>query len=139
MEEIMTGEENLEIVQRFLDKGELNAMAEDAVFQDFTQSEPIIGNKAISESIFRHYNIQFHEADAEMINIVTGKTSVVMEFIFRGVHKGELHGIPPTGKEVEIPMCVIYDVEGGIITKGRLYYDAATMLRQMGIDSVSRW
>jgi len=76
----MTGEENLEIVQRFLDKGELNAMAEDAVFQDFTQTEPIIGNKAISDSIFRHYNIQFHEADAEMINIVTGKTS---EYCYR--------------------------------------------------------
>ncbi|MCK4725844.1 MAG: ester cyclase [Anaerolineales bacterium] len=42
-------------------------------------------------------------------------------------------GIPPTGKPVEIPMCVVYDVEAGIIQRGRWYYDGATMARQLGL------
>jgi steroid delta-isomerase-like uncharacterized protein len=134
----VTGQDNLEIVQRFLSQGDLSAMAEDAVFQDITRSEPILGNKAIYEYINNPYNIWFPGGEAEFTNVVLGESSVVMEFTFRGVHQGEMQGIPPTGKAVEISMCVIYDLEDGVITQGRLYYDAASMLRQMGIDSVSR-
>ena len=40
---------------------------------------------------------------------------VALEFVFRGVNTGPLWGRPPTGERVEVPMCVVYDVEGGII------------------------
>jgi len=44
-----------------------------------------------------------------------------------------LQGIPPTGKPVEIPMCVVNDLADGTIQRGRLYYDGATMARQLGL------
>jgi hypothetical protein len=42
-------------------------------------------------------------------------------------------GIPTTGNAVEIPMCVIYGLEDGVIRRGRLYYDGATMASQLGL------
>ena len=127
----MTAEKNLEIVQRFLQQGDLSAMAEHAVFIDFTLPEPIQGNQAISEYISKHYNHWFRDGGAEFTNIVSAEKSVVMEFTFRGIHQANWRGIPTTGKAVEIPMCVIYDLENGQITRGRLYYDQSTMQSQL--------
>lgn len=127
----MSAEKNLEIVQRFLQQGDLSAMTEDAVFTDFTLPEPIHGNRAISEYISKHYNLWFRDGGAEFTNIVSGEKSVVMEFTFRGIHKADWRGISPTGKAVEIPMCVIYDLDNGQITRGRLYYDQSSMESQL--------
>ena len=135
----MIGEKNYKTVQRFLNEGDLSAMKEDAKFYDYTRVEPVIGSQAISDYIYRHYNIWFQDAVADVSNIVKGEKSVVLEFTFRGIHQGEMHGISPTGKAVEIPMCVIYDVENDIITQGRLYFDAASMLKQLGISSIDSW
>ena len=135
----MIGERNYQIVQRFLSDGDLSAMKEDAEFYDYTRLDPVIGSQAISDYIYSHYNIWFQDAVADFSNIVKGESSVVMEFTFRGIHKGEMHGIPPTGKSVEIPMCVIYDLENDLIIQGRLYFDAATMLKQLGVVSLDKW
>jgi len=135
----MTGERNYKIVQRFLNEGDLSAMKEDAEFYDYTRVEPVTGSQAISDYIYSHYNIWFQDAVADFSNIVKGEKSVVLEFTFRGIHQGEMRGIPPTGKVVELPMCVIYDVENDIITQGRLYFDAASMLKQLGVDSLDKW
>lgn len=129
----MSAETNLKAVRAFLNQGELNVISEQATFQDFTRPESIQGPEAISQMIYNFYNVSFPGAEAEFTNIVAGEESVVMEFTFRGVHTGELWGIPPTGRAVEIPMCVIYDLEDGIIQRGRLYYDGATMARQLGL------
>jgi limonene-1,2-epoxide hydrolase len=34
-------------------------------------------------------------------------------------------------------MCAVYDVEGGVIRRARLYYDSATMAKQLGLMPVS--
>lgn len=130
----MANHENLEVVQRFLQEGDLTAIMEDAEFFDFNLSEPILGSQAISNYISKHYNHWFRDGGAEFINIVTSERCVVMEFTFRGIHQAEWQGIPATGKAVEIPMCVIYDLEKGKITQGRLYYNGASMLRQLSIQ-----
>ena len=41
-------------------------------------------------------------------------------------------GVPPTGKLVEIPTFLVYNLDGGIIQRGRMYYDSATMARHSG-------
>jgi predicted ester cyclase len=132
----MSAEKNLKAVKAFLNQGDLNVISEQATFQDFTQQETIQGPEAISQMIYNFYNINFPGAEAEFTNTVAGERSVVMEFTFRGVHNGELWGIIPTGRAVEIPMCVVYDVEEGIIQRGRLYYDGATMARQLGLKTL---
>ncbi|MHB1525551.1 MAG: hypothetical protein ACYCZN_04620 [Candidatus Dormibacteria bacterium] len=44
-------------------------------------------------------------------------------------------GEPPSGRQVEIPMALVDEVEGSEITWARLYYAAAT--RQLGLESAA--
>jgi predicted ester cyclase len=46
-------------------------------------------------------------------------------------------GEPPSGRQVEIPMAAVDEVEGSEITWARLYYDAATAARQLGLESAA--
>jgi predicted ester cyclase len=56
----------------------------------------------------------------------------VLEFVYNGTNTGELMGMPATDRRVSVPMLAIYEIEGGLIRYGRLYYDAATMMGQLG-------
>lgn len=53
--------------------------------------------------------------------------------MFHGTHTGDLGGMVPTGKVVAVPMCAYYSVAHGQIQLVRLYYDAATLHRQLGL------
>ncbi len=50
----------------------------------------------------------------------------------RGTHRGELQGIPPTGKRVEVPGSVFYRIVGGKIVEFRGQLDMMGLMRQLG-------
>lgn len=58
--------------------------------------------------------------------------TVVMEARCTGTHRGELAGIPPSNRAVEWPVAFVVDVANGKVRRWHSYYDAATVLRQIG-------
>jgi len=61
-----------------------------------------------------------------------GDTAIV-EFIGRGTHKGDLMGIPPTGKSISIPVVDILEIRDGKIHTEREVMDFAHMMQQLGV------
>jgi steroid delta-isomerase-like uncharacterized protein len=60
--------------------------------------------------------------------------AVVVEVIIRGHHLGAWRGLPPTGRPVQFALCGIYAFDDEDRLAGeRIYYDRATVLRQLGI------
>jgi steroid delta-isomerase-like uncharacterized protein len=60
--------------------------------------------------------------------------AVIVEFDLLGTHLGPLRGIiPPTGKEFRCPMTAFFLFEGDGIVCERVYFDSATILRQLGL------
>ena len=64
-----------------------------------------------------------------------GDTTVV-EFIGRGTHKGDLMGIAPTGRSMNIPVCDVMELRDGKIYREREYMDMMTMMVQLGVATV---
>jgi predicted ester cyclase len=58
---------------------------------------------------------------------------VVTRVTFRGTHKGELMGIPPTGKTVTMSLIDIHRMEGGQIAERWGESDAMGMMQQLGV------
>lgn len=123
----MSAERTLQIVRDYLAGRGPELMAEDATFTDFTLPEPIRGREAIAAMFQAYYEEAFPGASAEQRNWVADEHHVILEFIFHGVNRGPLRGRPATGKAVDVPMCVVYDVEDGLIRRARLYYDSRPM------------
>ena len=58
---------------------------------------------------------------------------VLMELELTGTHLGSFRGLPPTGRSFTCRMAAIFDFEDDRLMSERVYFDQATILRQLGI------
>ncbi|AQT81284.1 ester cyclase [Mycolicibacterium litorale] len=70
----------------------------------------------------RHENARFHLTDE----------AVIVEFDLLGTNLGEFYGLPPTGKAFRVPVIAVFSFDGDRITNERIYFDAATLVNQIG-------
>ena len=61
-----------------------------------------------------------------------GDTAIV-EFIGKGTHRGELAGIAPTGRRMELPVVTVLEIRDGKIHTEREYFDSGYMMQQLGV------
>lgn len=77
------------------------------------------------------------DAQVTLSTVAVADEYAIAEFFFRGTHTGTLHSpsgpIQATGKRLEVPVCEVMHFSGGKIDSTRTYYDAATMMRQLGL------
>jgi steroid delta-isomerase-like uncharacterized protein len=60
--------------------------------------------------------------------------AVCVEWLLTGTHTGEFMGIPPTQNSIELPGCSIFKFgPEGPLTEEIVYFDIATILRQLGV------
>ena len=67
-------------------------------------------------------------------NLAQAKNLVAVEWSFEAVHKGAFANVKATGKRVQVHGCSFYEYDLGTrkIPAGRIYFDFATLLRQIG-------
>ena len=58
---------------------------------------------------------------------------VIVEFDLLGTHQGPMRGIPATGKSFVCRMVALFLFDGDLIVCERVYFDSATILRQLGL------
>ena len=59
--------------------------------------------------------------------------TVIVECVFGGTQLGEWAGIPPTGRKMEVAGALFFLFEGDGLVCERVYFDHATVLRQLGV------
>jgi hypothetical protein len=59
---------------------------------------------------------------------------VILETTVSGTHEGKWRGLPGIGREVEFDACAVFAFDDRNKLAGeRLYYDRASLLRQLGL------
>lgn len=77
----------------------------------------------------------FPDQRNELIALHHADDAVIVEFDLKGTHRGELRGIPPTGREFTCRTLAIFLFEEGgeRIVCERVYFDLVTILSQLGL------
>jgi steroid delta-isomerase-like uncharacterized protein len=89
-----------------------------------------------AEEVNRYYQetrAAFPDQRNELIAMYHSNDAVIIEFWLRGTHKGELRGMPPTGKSFECKVVAFFLFEEDRLVCERVYFDAATILTQLGL------
>ena len=77
------------------------------------------------------------DTTVSQVSRTVGDTQVVDELILRFTHDVSLAfmlpGVPPTGKQVELPVVVVMKFEQGKIAHEHIYWDQASLLVQVGL------
>lgn len=130
---LMTAEETREIIQRYLDSPhqDVSMMAPDVVFRDMGTGQEYRTPERVLALLDYFYREAF-EATAELRNLLVGEGVAVVEVDFVGRHVSEFAGVPGTGKDVRVPLVVVYDVRDGMIVEGRFYFQVPAFLAQVG-------
>ena len=120
-------EKNLEA---YFNSHDVQYVAEDGVFISMNTGEKTIGREAVGQMLHYIYHVAF-DARAEIKNKIITENKAVLEFDFIGKHIGEFAGIQPTNKDVNVPICVVYDLENGLIKQGRVYFLMDVLIKQL--------
>jgi predicted ester cyclase len=105
-------------------------VAEDAVFTHMNTGEKTIGREAVGQMLHYIYHVAF-DAKAEIRNTIITEDKAVLEMNFIGKHIGEFAGIQPTGKQVNFPITLVYDLENGLVKEARVYMLMDILMKQL--------
>ena len=75
----------------------------------------------------------FPDLHYRTVNMVVAGNTCLTECIVTGTHQGQFFDIPATGKSINLPIAFVTTHDNrGLIKNWKSYYDAASLLRQMG-------
>jgi steroid delta-isomerase-like uncharacterized protein len=125
-----------EVISKWIDSEhtDTSVLAEDVVFTTMNTAEEDRGPEGVSQSLNYIYHVAF-DARFELTNLIIEGGIGAAEADFVGEHIGEFAGIPPTHKQVRVPLCVVYEVENDKIKRARIYFEMPAMFEQLGVEA----
>jgi len=79
------------------------------------------------------YRTAFPDLRLTVEDIIAEGETVVARWSCRGTHKGDLNGIAPTGKRVNITGISIARLTNGKMSEGFVNWDALSLMQQLGV------
>ena len=82
---------------------------------------------------FAETRAAFPDQRNELVSLRHAEDAVIVEFDLLGTHLGPLRGLPPTGRSFRARMTAFFIFEADRIVSERVYFDQATIMRQLGV------
>jgi steroid delta-isomerase-like uncharacterized protein len=94
----------------------------------------VYDGEAAVRRYFAETRTAFPDQRNEPIALHHAEDAVIAEFDLLGTHLGPLRSLPPTGRSFRCRMTAFFFFEGERIVCERVYFDQATILRQLGLS-----
>ena len=132
-------EQNKTIVQRYWD-GKWNERRPEIL--DELQTPDVVYHgtsmemKGIKEykQVYSSYLSAFHDTQVNVEDLIAEGDKVMSRLKIRGVHKGELEGLPPTGKTFTSSFFTVFRLVDGKIAEEWEVFDELGMMMQLGME-----
>ena len=112
----------------------LALFADDCVFEDVTFGVVARGKEELRSFVNGAF-AAIPDFKYELRSRFAAGQWAVIEWVMSGTHKGDLPGIPGTGKRFSsVRGSTILELEAGKIRRESDYWDAATFMRQVGLS-----
>lgn len=113
--------------------GVLSTFGENAQYQDEAWGDCYEGRDGV-RLYYEQLIAALPDLEIRVLKEHVSEENVLLEVLICGTHLGPWRGLPATGRRVEIPLCGVYTFDDDDRLAGeRIYYDRATVLRQLGV------
>ncbi|MHB1134530.1 MAG: ester cyclase [Chloroflexota bacterium] len=135
----MSSQDNKETVRKFYEAvtsgnlGEVDRFIS-AEFVDHSPSPGQGPGLQGAKDTFQQYHNAFPGFRMEVEDLIAEGDKVVVRGTARGRHDGQFLGIPPTGKDISVPLIDILRLSGGKIVEHWGLQDDAALFGQLGIS-----
>ncbi|MDQ3911127.1 MAG: ester cyclase [Actinomycetota bacterium] len=133
-------EENKALVRRELEEifneGKLE-LADELLAPDYTVHDSALAEPVHGIAGFKRLRASYHDASSDVRTTIDDMVAegdrVVTRWTTRSTHdKGEMMGVPPTGKRIEVTGITLNRISGGKIAEDWTVWDSLGLLRQLG-------
>lgn len=135
----MSAAQNIELVRRFVEEAQTRhnlAAVDQYLSSDFVDHSVPPGLPPDREGVKMQFGMFFSalpDLQAIIHDQIGDEDKVVTRKTLRGTHQGDLMGIPPTGKTLDIEVIDILRVQNGKITDHWNLVDQLGLMRQLGV------
>jgi steroid delta-isomerase-like uncharacterized protein len=102
------------------------------VTESDTIPQPIGGHEG-ARAFMQMYVKAFPDLHFAIDQMIASGDYVVTRYTATGTHKGDLGGIPATGRHAETHGCTVGEIKNGKIVRQWIYWDTGHLLRQLGV------
>ena len=118
----MSVESTREVMMQYWEHDDMNILDEHAIFTVMGTGQEVRGREAVWQLQHSLYH-EIFEAEARLKDLLIAEDQACFEAEFVGRQVRKFAGIAPTGREVCVPFCVVYELAHGKITRGRIYFE----------------
>jgi predicted ester cyclase len=135
----MSTEQNKTIARRYAEELQDFWRTRDLSFVDrifdsnYVQHIPGVPASMSVKQIFAALRAAIPDFQTTIEDLIAEGDRVAVRISWQGTHKGELMGIPPTGKHVKVTEMQIYRMANGKIVERWVETDVFGMMQQLGI------
>ncbi len=84
--------------------------------------------------VYNSYLAAFHDSHIEIIRLIAEDDLVMSSVKITAINKGELEGLPPSGKKITISVFTVFRIEDGKIAEEWEVIDELGMMTQLGME-----
>ncbi len=110
---------------------------DDVLWTTMETGHQIRGREGVRDYIVALHSTMF-DAHPVLRRTAAAEGLALIEADFIGRHVGEIGGVAPTGRDVKVPYCVVYDIEGEQISALRAYFPVGALMQQITQDAAVR-
>jgi steroid delta-isomerase-like uncharacterized protein len=137
-------ETNETVVRRFIEdafNGRDLDVLDEIVAEGFTNHDPpfpgLSAGREGLKQVFAGFWSAFPDIHATTVHLIADEDKVASVVSLRGTHEGELMGLPPTGREVNVRVLEIFRVARGQIAERRGVVDRTALMTQLGAPAAA--
>lgn len=108
-------------------------LADDITLHDFAQSTTITGRQAVLAFIRAFFQHAFADKQLNVDTLLADGQTAALSLSITGRQVAPFWGLPCTGRRVTLSLALICRFHANQISRIELYYDAGTLLRQLGL------
>jgi len=132
-------EQNKEIVQRYWD-GKWNTR-DTGILDEFMAPDVVYHGTSMEmngieeyKQVYQSFLSAFHDTKLTIDGLIAEGDKVMSRVTMLGVHKGELEGLPPTGKTFTISAFTAFRIVDGKIAEEWEIFDELGLMMQLGME-----
>jgi steroid delta-isomerase-like uncharacterized protein len=135
-------EQNKQLVRQFFDAFDRqDTQVMDQLVSSTNYSLHFSGMPATDWNGTKQFSAAFYSAFPDLRHnivdmVAEGKDKIAVRLNVTGTHKGEFHGIPPTGKKVSFNATDFITLQYGKITEEWVNADTMGLMQQIGVISL---
>jgi limonene-1,2-epoxide hydrolase len=129
-----------DLVEAYARSRDPQYFAPDAIVEQMPLGRVLRGRAAIGAMLRTFYLDTLVDPVEHIARVAVDEFSGIglVESTLQGRHAHEPLGIALGGTAVELPMVAVYEIQNGLLARGRIYFDVATLLGELRRGALAR-